>query len=72
MDIDIDTLIAYEGGELAFEDQIEFFADLIRTGAIGHLQGSYGRAAATLVRHGFITADGEVNQQAINDALENA
>jgi len=41
----LDKMIAYEAGELHFDETIEFFQELIDSGLVWHLQGSYGRAA---------------------------
>lgn len=53
--IDIDTLIAYETGQLAEEDTIAFFQTLVDTGLVWRLQGSYGRTAAVLIEEGLVT-----------------
>ena len=50
----VDQIIAYENGELDQEETIVFFTELIRTGTIYHLQGSYQRRATDLVRTGLI------------------
>ncbi|HEX6685543.1 MAG TPA: hypothetical protein VF062_22400 [Candidatus Limnocylindrales bacterium] len=57
---DIDTIIAYENGELDEGEFVAFFADLVRTGLAWTLQGSYGRTARDLIEAGYITRDGQV------------
>ena len=54
MIISIDQINAYENGEMDETEVIEFFTDLIKSGAIYHLQGSYQRTAHDLVRAGLI------------------
>lgn len=49
----IDTLIAYEQGELDDDQTIDFFQELIDSGVVWNLQGSYGRAARSLIEQGY-------------------
>jgi hypothetical protein len=49
----IDTLIAYEQGELDDDQTIDFFQELIDSGVVWSLQGSYGRAARSLIDQGY-------------------
>lgn len=49
-------IMAYEGGELEDDDQvIEGFQQMIDSGIVWSLQGSYGRAAASLIESGHCT-----------------
>lgn len=54
-DIPIDKIIAYEQGELSYEDTIDLFQDLVYTGLAWELQGSYGRTAQALIDAGEIS-----------------
>jgi hypothetical protein len=55
-----DRLFALEMGELDEEQTLQFFADLVDSGWAWHLEGLYGRMAASLIEGGFISEDGEV------------
>jgi hypothetical protein len=55
-----DRLLAYEMEDMGEEEYLQFFADLISSGWVHHLQGHYGRQAAWLVENGFISLEGEV------------
>lgn len=58
----IDQIIAYENGELSPNDTIEMFANLIKTGDVWKLQGSYGRMAKNLIDNGYISGSGKILQ----------
>lgn len=51
----IDKIIAYESGEMDEDEMIEFFQELVSTGDINHLQGSYSRQAQSLIDAGLIS-----------------
>ena len=48
-------IIAYENGELGYDETVTLFQALLDTGMIHHLQGSYSRMAADLLWAGAIT-----------------
>jgi hypothetical protein len=50
---DLDKLIAFENGELDFDEVVDLFQNLIDTGLAWTLQGFYGRTAAQLIDDGF-------------------
>lgn len=54
-------IVAYEAGELADEDVIEFFQHLLDTGVIFNLQGNYHRTANDLVAAGLISYRGQAD-----------
>ena len=54
MDI-VGQIIAYESGELDEDDTVAFFQELLDTGYINKLQGSYQRTAAALIEGGLIS-----------------
>ena len=53
MKIDINNIIKYESGEMNQEEVIEFFQELINSGAAWTLQGHYGRTALRLIEYGL-------------------
>jgi len=52
MDI-VDAIIEFESGQLTDEETIELFQELISSGKISALQGSYQRMAAALIEDGY-------------------
>ena len=48
-------IIAVENGEASEDEVVEGFQHLIDTGTAWSLQGSYGRAAKTLIEQGLCT-----------------
>lgn len=51
----VDQIMAYETGQMNDEQAVAFFQDLLNTGAIWQLQGSYQRTALALIEAGYIT-----------------
>lgn len=51
-------IMAFEGGEVTQEEVIEGFQHLINNGMAWTLQGSYGRAAMSLIEQGLCTRPG--------------
>jgi len=64
----IDSIIDYENGELDFVEIIELFSNLVKTGTINHLQGSYGRTACHLVEEGLLEPDGTIDWDSVDHA----
>lgn len=56
----ITTIVAFESGELNDADTIVLFSNLIKTGLVNQLQGSYGRGARNLVLQGYLNNRGEI------------
>jgi hypothetical protein len=50
----VDKIIAYECGELDDEETIALFQELLDSGLVWQLQGSYGRTANALLEAGLI------------------
>lgn len=52
---DVADVIAYENGEMDFDEVVTFFQAGIDSGRVWQLQGSYGRMAAWLIETGRCT-----------------
>jgi len=64
--MNINSIVAYESGELNDAETLQLFADLIKSGEVWWMQGHYGRTATALLDGGYITADGEVTDKHLN------
>ena len=53
--VNLSQIIAYENGELGYEEIIELFQSLVDSGLAWRLQGSYGRMAVRLIEDGLVT-----------------
>jgi len=56
----VDSIMAYEGGNMTIREFLELFGYLIKTGQAWRLQGMYGRQAHRLIQIGDISKTGEV------------
>ena len=56
----LDKMMGFENGDLGVKDILELFSELIASGTVWKLQGSYGRSAAGLIENGLISATGEI------------
>jgi hypothetical protein len=65
----VDQIIAYEQGELGAVDTVELFSELVKDGTAWVLQGSYGRAAQSLIDQGFLAEDGTVDRERLAEVL---
>ncbi len=65
----VDKIIAYETGTLDDEGCLELFAELIANGQAWSLQGHYGRTASHLIEQGYISREGVVQWDVIEEAL---
>jgi len=52
----VSSIIAYETGELSYDETLAMFQELIDSGKVWSLQGHYGRTAAALIEEGYCTA----------------
>lgn len=51
----VGRLIAFEQGALGEDQVIELFQDLVDSGTVWELQGTYGRTALALINAGYVT-----------------
>ena len=56
----VDLLIRFEQGETTNVETLELFSELIKSGTINSLQGSYHRQASMLIDGGFLEPSGEI------------
>jgi len=54
------AIIDFETGQLNNKETLVLFSHLIKTGKAWSLQGSYGRAARSLIDGGYISEKGEI------------
>lgn len=47
-------IVDYENGEMDQEEIVDLFKDLVSSGLVWELQGSYGRTAMQLINSGYI------------------
>ena len=52
----LESIIAYEDGQLDEDETLALFQDLVDSGLAWHLQGHYGRAAAAYIAAGLVSA----------------
>lgn len=57
----VDSIIAYEQGELNDQEIVCLFSELVKSGMAWSLQGSYGRTANDLIKAGWIDREGNVS-----------
>jgi hypothetical protein len=50
----VDKIMAYENGELDEGEMYELFQELVDSGLVWQLQGSYARAAEVLINAGYV------------------
>jgi len=49
----VDSVMRYESGEMSFQEIVVFFQEMIDSGAVWSLQGSYQRMASDLIAEGY-------------------
>lgn len=65
----VGQIIAYESGEMSNAEMLDMFSELIKSGTVWTLQGSYGRTANALIESAILTPAGEITQYG-HDLLE--
>ena len=53
MSKDLNDMVAWEQGELDFNETVDLFQRLINSGMVWQLQGMYGRTAVELIKRGY-------------------
>lgn len=56
----VDKITAYESGDIYGWEVLDMYADLIKTGMILNLQGTYQREARHLIEEGIIDQHGNI------------
>ena len=54
MTTEVEKFISYESGTMSDEEVIIFFQELVDSGIVWKLQGSYGRMAESLIEQGIV------------------
>ena len=54
MTTEVEKFISYENGTMSDEEVIIFFQELVDSGIVWKLQGSYGRMAESLIEQGMV------------------
>ncbi len=65
----VGSIMAYEADELDANEVLDLFADLIASGTVWSLQGSYGRQAMNFIEAGMISYEGEINWDRVEECL---
>ena len=56
----VDSIIAYESGEMTDTAMLTLFSTLVKTGDAWRLQGHYGRTAQALIQAGYLDKAGNI------------
>lgn len=65
----ISAIMAYEDGSLSERNVLYLFSHLIKTGLAWRLQGSYGRAAHSIIEGGIIDKQGDIHWDIYEELL---
>jgi hypothetical protein len=65
----ISMMIDFENGDLSQRQTIDFFQQLIDSGTVWHLQGSYGRMVSELIRTGYCKPSEDSHQDAYGNVI---
>jgi hypothetical protein len=68
----VDKIIDFENGDMDPSMTVIFFGELIKTGLVWELQGSYQRIARRLIEAGVLLENGDVNTENLDALLETA
>ena len=66
----VNKIIAFEQGELNNKETLELFSELVATGLVWRLQGSYGRTANYLIKSRLLDTEGTINWEEFNSLKE--
>jgi len=50
----------FESGQLDGKGMLNLFSELVKSGTVWKLQGSYGRTAAALIENGYLDKHGNI------------
>lgn len=59
----VDKIIAFEQGQLNDDEIIDLFQEMIDDGSVWSLQGTYGRAATSLINNGYCHMPKEASER---------
>jgi hypothetical protein len=66
----VDKIMDYESGNMSDRDVVAFFGELIKSGVVWELQGSYGRQAVAFIESGIIDRKGDVDWERFDELTE--
>lgn len=53
-------IIEFESGQLDDQGVLKLFSELVKSGLVWNLQGSYGRMGASLIDAGYLDREGNI------------
>ena len=56
----VDQIMQFESSMLNDKEVMELFSDMVKTDVAWSLQGSYGRAASSLIEGGWLDKEGNI------------
>jgi hypothetical protein len=65
----LDSMMAWESGELDTRETVELFSELVKNGMAWTLQGCYGRAATRMIESGVLDREGNMHMARLDEVI---